>query len=65
MLFYVSVGPNLYCRTSSQQNLWFHRVVHFWNDLPLDVKLIQSHSVFKSNVFSLDFSNLLKGIARV
>ena len=26
---------------------------------------IQSHSVFKSNVLSLGFSNLLKGIARV
>ena len=25
---YVHNFSNLYCRTSSQQNLWFHRVVH-------------------------------------
>ena len=54
---YVHNFSNLYCRTSSQHNSWFHRVVHYWNDLPLDVKLIQSHSVFKSNVLSLDFFN--------
>ncbi len=62
---YVHDFCNLYCRTSSQQNLWFYRVIHYWNSLPFDVKLIQSHSMFKSNVLGLDFSNLLKGIARV
>ena len=47
---YVHNFSNLYCRTSTQQNLWLHRVVHYWNDLPLDVELIRSHSVFKSNI---------------
>jgi hypothetical protein len=52
-----------YTHSVTAKNLWFHRVVKFWNYLPDNVKCIQSYAQFCNHLNNCNFDVLLKGAA--